>query len=149
MAINATYYLDGANLSVATAVYLDAGLINVAPDGFYRNGTVVRQQSTGILLAPATCEDCAKPALRSFESTSTPDLVDMCIKELTVPVYIVTASEDVIVSGDIVCNSDDVLDTFDGGGLYYKLSLDSAPAGYEYVCQISSVGVVNVYILCV
>jgi hypothetical protein len=59
MAINATYYLDGANLSVATAVYLDAGLTYVAPDGFYRNGTVVRQQSTGILLDVDTCEECA------------------------------------------------------------------------------------------
>lgn len=147
MAINATYYLDAANLSVATSVYLDSSLTYIAPDGFYRDGTVVRQQSTGILLAPETC-DCTKPALRSYESTSSPDEENMCIKDLSIPVYIVTASVDVIVSGDIVCNSDNVADTFDGGDLYYKLALDGAPAGYEYVCRIDTVGVVNVYILC-
>ena len=59
MAINSTYYLDAADLTTATSVYLDAGLTNLAPDGFYREGTVVRQQSTGILLAADTCEECA------------------------------------------------------------------------------------------
>jgi hypothetical protein len=61
MAINAPYFLDAANLTSATSVYLDAGLTNLAPDGFYREGTVVRQQSTGILLAADTCPSCATP----------------------------------------------------------------------------------------
>lgn len=148
MAISSSYYLDAANLTIATAVYLDYQRNYIAPDGFYRDGTVVRQQSAGILLTPTTCESCTKSALRSFESTSIPDIEDMCVKTLSVVVYIITGSADVIVSGDVVCNSNDVLDTFDGGDLYYKLALDSAPAGYEYVCQISNVGVINVYILC-
>ncbi len=58
MAINATYYLNAANLSTATTVYLDAALTNVAPDGFYRDGAVVRQQSTGVLLAVQECPSC-------------------------------------------------------------------------------------------
>ena len=58
MAINATYYLNAANLSTATTVYLDAALTNVAPDGFYRDGAVVRQQSTGVLLSVQECPIC-------------------------------------------------------------------------------------------
>jgi uncharacterized protein (TIGR02145 family) len=56
--INAPYYLDAADLSAATAVYLDSALTYIAPDGFYRNGTVVRQQSAGILLSVEACADC-------------------------------------------------------------------------------------------
>lgn len=59
MAINSTYYLDAVDLISATAVYLDAGLINLAPDGFYRDGAVVRQQSTGILLIAQDCPSCS------------------------------------------------------------------------------------------
>jgi hypothetical protein len=58
MAINAPYYLNAANLTSATSVYLDSALNNLAPDGFYRDGTVVREQSSGILLAVDTCPSC-------------------------------------------------------------------------------------------
>jgi len=61
MAINSTYYLDAANLSLATSVYLDESLSLLAPDGFYGNGTITRQQSAGILLASAACPDCGTP----------------------------------------------------------------------------------------
>lgn len=58
MAINSTYYLDAADLSLATAVYLESTLTNKAPDGFYGDGTISRQQSGGILLAAETCAAC-------------------------------------------------------------------------------------------
>lgn len=58
MAINAPYYLDAADLTSATAVYLDFQRSYIAPDGFYRDGTVVRQQSAGILLAVQECSSC-------------------------------------------------------------------------------------------
>lgn len=58
MAINAPYYIDAADLASATAVYLDYQRIYIAPDGFYRDGTVVRQQSGGILLAVQECSSC-------------------------------------------------------------------------------------------
>lgn len=58
MAVNAPYFLDAADLTSATAVYLDADLAYIAPDGFYRDGTVVRQQSSGILLAVQECSSC-------------------------------------------------------------------------------------------
>jgi hypothetical protein len=58
MAINSTFYLNAADLSLATAVYLDSFLLYIAPDGFYGDGTISREQSGGILLAATTCPDC-------------------------------------------------------------------------------------------
>jgi hypothetical protein len=59
MAVNATYYLDAASLSLATAVYLDSSLSLIAPNGFYADGTVVRQQSSGVLLSFSTPDLCS------------------------------------------------------------------------------------------
>ena len=61
MAINAPYFLDAANLTSATSVYLDSDLTYFAPDGFYKNGTVVRQQVSGVLLSVGACAACATP----------------------------------------------------------------------------------------
>lgn len=58
MAINSTFYLNAADLSLATAVYLDNFLLNIAPDGFYGDGTITREQSGGVLLASTICPDC-------------------------------------------------------------------------------------------
>lgn len=58
MAINSTYYIDAATFDVATSVYLDVNLTFIAPDGVYKFGSVVRQQSSGILLEIETCVDC-------------------------------------------------------------------------------------------
>jgi hypothetical protein len=58
MAINSTFYLNAANLSLATSVYLNSILSNLAPDGFYSDGTISREQSGGILLAATTCPAC-------------------------------------------------------------------------------------------
>ena len=61
MAINSTYYLNGADLATATAVYLDAALSLIAPDGFYSDGAISREQSLGILLPAESCGDCGTP----------------------------------------------------------------------------------------
>jgi len=61
MAINSTFYLDAADLASAVSVYLDSSLANIAPDGFYSDGTIVREQSSGILLAANTCGTCGTP----------------------------------------------------------------------------------------
>ncbi len=39
MAINSQFFLNAADLSLATAVYIDSFLLNIAPDGFYSDGT--------------------------------------------------------------------------------------------------------------
>ena len=61
MAINSTYYLNAADLATATAVYLDSALSLIAPDGFYSDGTISREQSLGTLLPAETCGDCGTP----------------------------------------------------------------------------------------
>lgn len=58
MSINSTFYLDAADLSLATSVYLDTSLSLLAPDGFYGDGTITRQQSAGILLTANDCPSC-------------------------------------------------------------------------------------------
>jgi hypothetical protein len=58
MAINSQFFLNAADLSLATAVYIDSFLLNIAPDGFYSDGTITREQSGGILLAATTCPTC-------------------------------------------------------------------------------------------
>lgn len=58
MAINSIFYLDGGTLSTSTSVYLDPALTILAPDGFYGDGTISRQQSSGILLTAENCSAC-------------------------------------------------------------------------------------------
>ena len=54
-----TYYIDGNSLATATAVYTDAALTICAPDGYYSDGLIVRQQISCVLQAVQTCPDCA------------------------------------------------------------------------------------------
>jgi hypothetical protein len=61
MAINSTYYLNAADLATATAVYLDSALSLIAPDGFYSDGTISREQSLGMLLTANACPTCGTP----------------------------------------------------------------------------------------
>lgn len=70
MAIDSRFFVDAADLETATAVYLDITLTNIAPDGYYRAATVVRQQSGGILLAVDTCAACATPCGTAINSNS-------------------------------------------------------------------------------
>lgn len=59
MAIRSTYYLDGDTLATATAVYTDANLTVCAPDGFYSDGVISREQSGCQLLPVIECPLCA------------------------------------------------------------------------------------------
>lgn len=57
----ALYYLDGNTLADSTAVYTDAGLTTCAADGFYSDGTIVRELSGCLLLPAQTCPSCNLP----------------------------------------------------------------------------------------
>lgn len=61
MATQGTYYLDGPSLSSATIIYSDAALTIVAADGFYSDGVISREQTSGVLLPQVTCPSCAIP----------------------------------------------------------------------------------------
>jgi hypothetical protein len=59
MATSSTFYLNGPSLASATAVYTNASLTTLAPNGYYSDGTIVRQQASGSLLPQSTCPSCA------------------------------------------------------------------------------------------
>lgn len=54
-------YLNAPTLSQATAVFYDAALTLCAADGYYSDGTVVRQQVGCVLLPVESCSDCGLP----------------------------------------------------------------------------------------
>ena len=54
-----TYYLNGPSLGSSTAVFTDAALSTCAPDGFYSDGVIVREQVSCALLPQQTCPTCA------------------------------------------------------------------------------------------
>jgi hypothetical protein len=70
MAIESRFYINAADFTTATAVYLDSTLTYIAPDGYYKIGSVVRQQSGGILLTAETCAACATPCGTEINSNS-------------------------------------------------------------------------------
>jgi hypothetical protein len=66
MATQGTYYLDAPSLSAATVVYDDANLTTVAADGFYSDGIISREQSSGVLLPQVACPSCNNEFLAGF-----------------------------------------------------------------------------------
>lgn len=58
MAISSSYYLNAPSLGSATAVFLDDELSECAPNGFYSNGVIVRQQVGCVLLPQQNCPSC-------------------------------------------------------------------------------------------
>lgn len=58
MATSAIYYLNGPSLGSSTAIFSDAALTTLAPDGFFSDGLIVREQVSGVLLPQQTCDGC-------------------------------------------------------------------------------------------
>ena len=56
-----TFYFDGTSFAQATSIYTNDTLTTLAPDGYYSNEVLVRQQLNGILLTASTCTTCAAP----------------------------------------------------------------------------------------
>lgn len=116
MAINSTFYLNADNLAAATTVYLDFQLLNVAPNGFYGDGTIVREQYNGILYPPQECSNC--PVACSPDLISTNNLVAL---------YSMSFSVGTSTDGPIIIyfypqeNPDGILVTYNGVK-YNKLS---------------------------
>ncbi len=61
MALLGNYFIDGATLQVATAVFTTQDMTTPAPDGFYADGVVTRQQVNGLLLNTVVCPSCVFP----------------------------------------------------------------------------------------
>ena len=61
MATSGTFYLDAPSLSTATVIYSNSALTTVAANGFYSDGSIVREQVSGALLPPVICPACSVP----------------------------------------------------------------------------------------
>tara|TARA_R110000744_G_scaffold14874_5_gene41989 strand:- start:6086 stop:7474 length:1389 start_codon:yes stop_codon:yes gene_type:complete len=55
------YYFDGLNFSTCVSVYTDSALTLIAPDGWYSQGSIVREMLNSILLAASPCPECIVP----------------------------------------------------------------------------------------
>ena len=74
-----TYYFDVAPFSAATAIYADAFLTTLAPDGFYTTGGVVREQVGGVLQAEAPCSECGVEVTLCYSNASAVDVCCNCL----------------------------------------------------------------------
>lgn len=72
MASSGNYYLDAATLALATTVYDNAALTVASADGYYADGSIVRQQINGVLQAAANCPSCTVSACRTVVTGSYP-----------------------------------------------------------------------------
>ena len=59
MATIGNYFLNGPNLATATGIFTDAAMTTCAPDGWYSQGSVVRELDNCTLLPRAQCPSCA------------------------------------------------------------------------------------------
>jgi len=55
------YVVDGSSLGSSTSIYTDASLSTFAADGYYSDGSIVRELISGILQPQQTCPSCAHP----------------------------------------------------------------------------------------
>lgn len=69
------YYLNGASFAVATAVYTNSSLTTLAPDGYYSEGGVVRQQVSGVLQTQSSCPGCGVSVSLCYSNV---DAFDSC-----------------------------------------------------------------------
>ena len=68
MGVFGNYFIDGSTLENATAVFTDATLTTPAPDGFYSNSVISREQVGGVLLAVVICPSCVLPCNTSINA---------------------------------------------------------------------------------
>jgi len=70
------YYLGGGNtLASAVSIYTDAGLTTQAPNGYYSQGGLVRQQIAGVLQAQQSCPGCGTEVSLCYSNV---DAFDAC-----------------------------------------------------------------------
>ena len=73
MATSGTYYLNGPTLQTATLVYSDAALTTPAPDGWYSDGTIAREQTgfpNSVLGIVQSCPACTVPCGSGITTSS-------------------------------------------------------------------------------
>ena len=142
MAVNSTYYLNAADLATATAVYLDSALSLIAPDGFYSDGTISREQSLGILLTANACPTCGTPCGGSISGSGTQGIYLLNLDTGSTP----SSVGAIVVRFDPFSFPDGVRAVYDGN-TYNTLSSpidgfhkSSNPLGFTIVGNVSATG---------
>lgn len=130
MATQGTYYLDAPSLAEATVVYQDAGLTTLAPDGYYSNGTIVRQQLEGVLLPAQACPTCSE-VLPPYASSGVSNLENVCFEVVNQTYYVsyVGGGAGVLGMGDLVFSDQYGLTPLAAG--HYKTTAAGANDWYE------------------
>lgn len=67
--ISQQFFLDAASLGAASSIYLDNSLTVCAPDGYYSDGVITRQQVGCVLLPEEICPECGLPCDSTLTST--------------------------------------------------------------------------------
>lgn len=150
MATSATFYLDAPSLSSATVVYSNSSLTTVAADGFYSDGTIVREQASGSLLPQVTCPSCSPTQAFTiyFDVTTSPPNTQgwstssaACAGTGTpLTVYIngsAASLYDAYLAGKILYTNSIATTPLNGGNTWYKTV--SAPASGQSF-QVSAIG---------
>ena len=63
-----TYYLDAPSLGSATGVYIDPSLSTCAPDGFYSDGSIVRELVGCVLQPQKVCKSCGSICDNTYDN---------------------------------------------------------------------------------
>ena len=71
----AAYYLDGPTFASATGVFTDEALTVAAPNGYYSQDGLVRQQISGVLQSQQSCPGCGTQVSLCYSNT---DAFDSC-----------------------------------------------------------------------
>ena len=137
MATRSTFYLDGLNLSSSKSVYSDEQLTTLASDGWYSDGSIARQQVSGLLQAVEQCLECSTPCDGSISASGGTGVYLLSLDTGNTPSDLGA----VIVSFNPASVPDGIRATF-GGVTYNKLS--SPVDGYHGSTNANNYTVVGI-----
>jgi len=132
MATSSSYYINAPSLATATAVFINAGLTICAPNGFYSDGTISREQVGCVLLPQQICPSCV-----SYNCVS-----GVCIDpgDGTGTYATLIACEDVCIPISYNCVDGVCINPGDGTGTYS--SLVSCESDCSLPCECHD-GIIN------
>jgi hypothetical protein len=140
MPISSSYYLDAPTLFDATAIFDDAGLTICAADGYYSDGTIVRQQTGCVLTSEEICA-CLIPYNSSIEPF--PNSEGVCGQEMPIAYYTNSVTPFLII-GDLVYQDSIGATPLNDGWYITPTEIPECPLAYE----VSGGVVVNTFNCC-
>ena len=136
--ISQQFFLDAASLGAATSIFVDSSLTVCAPDGYYSDGVITRQQVGCVLLPEEICPECGLPCdsvLTSTEAYSGVFKIDSNMGTSTGAILLWFNPQDVPEGVMVVFNSQ-TYNKF-SSPIYGKLK-STNPYGYTYIGKTAS-----------